>query len=446
VHISSVAPPAITRQPLRQFGERLRDACLRKWGITDADTVACEAAVDAQMSISCIDGGFGINPVDPSVFYAASVGRACSALPSNVSLLLTHPPPPLAGPALPPLPAPAQDDPDMVVLHSQQLAQSSLLTPTVAAALAELSTAITLPAAPSNAEAALFTSLPHLQVLALDNGRMPCITLTSLRVATTLLRKQDTAQRIAGQLPLARRLRDLATDTARRFLSMLPINGLQHVFFSDSTYGDVMRSILSITLRVVPADHRCAKPCNAVFDANHAHRCAHGNAVMTRHNNINNELIRICNNAGITTEPEKKAGPASSKRGDALLHFYDRQGQRILTDVSVAHAECYPMLSLDVVLSEREKIKSKKYALVSQQQGRKFIPFVLSSMGTLAPQATELLKLISRRALDYGYTTDSSLFFRQSLISILVTLHRGNLIVQHHGLSYVRKAVVVGPI
>ena len=54
VHISSVAPPAITRQPLRQFGERLRDACLRKWGIADADTVACEAAVDSRAAFNTL--------------------------------------------------------------------------------------------------------------------------------------------------------------------------------------------------------------------------------------------------------------------------------------------------------------------------------------------------------------------------------------------------------
>ena len=62
-----------------------------------------------------------------------------------------------------------------------------------------------------------------------------------------------------------------------------------------------------------------------------------------------------------------------------------------------------------------------------------FTPFVVSTLGSFAPQALLLLQKIASRAFDYGYTSDSASFFRVSILSILSCIHRFNTRVQNEG-------------
>ena len=55
-------------------------------------------------------------------------------------------------------------------------------------------------------------------------------------------------------------------------------------------------------------------------------------------------------------------------------------------------------------------------------------------MGTLAPQADELLRAIAREALKNGYTTNSTAFYTKAVLSVLSCLHRHNTRIQEQGL------------
>ena len=63
------------------------------------------------------------------------------------------------------------------------------------------------------------------------------------------------------------------------------------------------------------------------------------------------------------------------------------------------------------------------------------MPFAVSTLGTIAPQALTLLQQIASRAFDYGYTSDSATFFCVSILSILSCLHRFNTRVQNQGVA-----------
>jgi hypothetical protein len=240
----------------------------------------------------------------------------------------------------------------------------------------------------------------------------------------------------------------MSDQTAKRFIGIIPVTGEMRSISSDKHYGDTMRFILDTPYRRIPFDYQCM--CGrAPYDVDHPHRCklCIAVSVANRHHLITRALVDIASRAGITAEPEKRADHfgASQKRGDAYLAFNNgHDGKNVLVDVAVVHGECYPQSTIDKALAQRESAKDGKYTDLCVQQNREFIPLVISSRGVLAPKAIQLLKSISTRAYDFGYTTSSALFYRNSVLTILTALHQGNLFVLNQGVSLVRRAPVAG--
>ena len=127
--------------------------------------------------------------------------------------------------------------------------------------------------------------------------------------------------------------------------------------------------------------------------------------------------------------------------GDLLIDITTKTGpgpadltHSTMIDVAIVHAECFPTQTLEQTLRYRANAKVSKYGAMCARQGWTFVPFVLSTMGTLAPQADDLLKTIARTAFTNGYTTNSNAFYVASVLSVLSYLHRHNTRTQEQGL------------
>jgi hypothetical protein len=456
VHVASTAPAAATRAALDGFATALQGALTAKWSITPEDMADCKADVDAQLSIPTRAGGYGISPPSSAVLFFRSVARMhqiLATLQPGYSLILP-PPPPIPPPPLPPPPPDGAADapaPPLALADTADVAAlAPRLTPTVRTALLEFRKVIeqSRSAAAGGTELALFATLAHFQHYAGALSSKGLLTTTlqppGFHIMTKLLRKQETERLIAGRPRLLRRLIELSSDSARRFIPMLPRYGLPELFFPDAMYGDISRALLGIRHRNVPFDRKCK--CTMLYDADHAHSCANVKslAVADRHHALVHTLQRICNRAGIITTVEPKAnhrlGPdASSKRGDLLLSYASKGAPKaaIMVDIAVLHGDCpsHKLKPIQTLLATRENEKVAKYQDAVEQELVTFVPFVVSTLGSIAPQALLLLQKIASRAFDYGYTTDSASFFRVSVLSILSCIHRFNTRVQNQGIS-----------
>ena len=112
-----------------------------------------------------------------------------------------------------------------------------------------------------------------------------------------------------------------------------------------------------------------------------------------------------------------------------------------MIDVAVVHAECFPEQTLEQSLRYRANAKTSKYSAMCAKQNWSFVPFVLSSMGTLAPQADDFLRRIARVAFTNGYTTNTKAFYTTSILSVLSCLHRHNTRVQEQGLMHLQSPI-----
>jgi hypothetical protein len=456
VHVASTAPVVATRAALDGFATALQGALTAKWLISSADMVDCKADVDAQLSIPTRAGGYGISPPNSAVLFFRSVARMhqiVGTLQPGFSLIL--PPPPPQPPPPPPLPPPPPDGAAAAPVPPPALADAvdvaallPRLTPTVRSALLEFRKVIELSriAAAGVTELSLFATLAHFQHYAGALTSKGLLTTTlqspSFHIITKLLGKQETECLIAGRPRLLRRLIELSSDSARRFIPMLPRYGLPELFFPDGMYGDICRALLGIRHRNVPFDRPCK--CLQLYTADHAHSCANVKslAVADRHHALVHTLQRISNRAGIITTVEPKAnhrlGPdSSSHRGDLLLSFTSKGAPKaaIMVDMAVLHGDCpsHQQKPIQNLLATRENEKVAKYKDVVNQDLVTFVPFVVSTLGSIAPQALLLLQKIASRAFDYGYTSDSASFFRVSVLSILSCVHRFNTRVQNQG-------------
>jgi len=148
--------------------------------------------------------------------------------------------------------------------------------------------------------------------------------------------------------------------------------------------------------------------CTSEFTLQHAMSCKKGGLVARRHNTIRDLLISWC----------KKLWPDSSVRSEPRIHPYGSieagtdqtrgdlsvyglwENQTLgIVDVEVTHTECksYLTRSPDSVLRSLETAKKTKYKKVLELQRKHFTPFVCSSDGVLADEATALVNHISRR-------------------------------------------------
>jgi hypothetical protein len=212
------------------------------------------------------------------------------------------------------------------------------LLPTVRAALTAFQATIGLPANPTPDEIAAHAALSDFQSsqpLLATHGLLSSKHLSKPQFCTlTQILSSLHAERLTdGRPKLQRRLADIKTDTARRFINMVPRYGLQELFFPDDMYADVARALLGICHRKVSPFNKCK--CKKSFDADHAHRCDlnTSKSVGTRHHAIAATVQRLCIKAGLYASKEpmanhSKSASASKKSshcGDVLTDRDDDQ-------------------------------------------------------------------------------------------------------------------------
>jgi len=175
------------------------------------------------------------------------------------------------------------------------------------------------------------------------------------------------------------------------------------------------------------------------FNPHHAHGCdkTKRKAVLGRHNGLTAELVRIATRAGCTTRTELPY-PNSAKKPDVQIIFNDADNTIIDIDTTVTHAHLPSTAAQPVtaVIAAAESRKRIKYSQLSQVNGATFYPFAWSSLGQPGPAATTVLEMLAYRAVQHGYADDFNVFYRESVQSILLSLHHGNAIVQDQVISY----------
>jgi hypothetical protein len=163
--------------------------------------------------------------------------------------------------------------------------------------------------------------------------------------------------------------------------------------------------------------------CGQTFGVRHALSCMKGGLVISRHNEIRDELSDLASKAlvpsAVRDEPrihtsravEKKTvleapgRPVSrnlrkslgEERGDVLIRGLWARGTDCIIDVRVTDTDAKSNLSRDPakVLEQHEREKKKKYLKDCLEQRRHFTPFVVSTDGLIGREAKTLLKRLS---------------------------------------------------
>jgi hypothetical protein len=165
--------------------------------------------------------------------------------------------------------------------------------------------------------------------------------------------------------------------------------------------------------------------CNQKFSVRHALECKKGGLVISRHNEIRDELsdlaskalspsavrdepkIHTCRNSDVKSDEDNKENSVkrlfrnnrNEDRGDILIRGLWARGTDCIIDVRITDVDAKSNLSKDPdkVLAAHEREKKKKYLGACLEQRRHFSPFVVSTDGLLGKEAKILLKKLSAR-------------------------------------------------
>jgi hypothetical protein len=207
------------------------------------------------------------------------------------------------------------------------------------------------------------------------------------------------------------------------WLSLLPstVNGTE-------LSAQEFRDAVSMRYGLAPPDlpHTC-DGCDAPFTLQHALCCKKGGLVISRHNEIRDELIHMagkamtpsairdeplirpgrvaektttCPTTGIDlTSSKEKDATGESDRGDLLLRGFWARGTDCIVDVRVTDtdAKSYCKRDPDKILESGEKLKKKKYLEACLEQRRHFTPFVCSVDGLLGREAKTFAKRLAAK-------------------------------------------------
>ena len=198
------------------------------------------------------------------------------------------------------------------------------------------------------------------------------------------------------------------------------------------THGTILaplefRDALHIRLGTTPPDlpHQC-DGCNADFSVPHALSCRRGGLVITRHNEIHDELADIAEKAfcasAIRNEPKIHLGcdneaknanksdnttavkknlckTTGDERGDLLIRSLWSNSTDCIIDVRITDTDQKTYKDKDPlkVLEQHEREKKRKYLQPCLDQRRNFTPFVVSTDGLLGKEASTLIKNLAGR-------------------------------------------------
>lgn len=163
--------------------------------------------------------------------------------------------------------------------------------------------------------------------------------------------------------------------------------------------------------------------CGETFSVRHGLECKKGGLVISRHNEIRDELADLASKAlypsAVRDEPKihpsrpavKKSAKESSStpvnrnltknqnedRGDVLVRGLWAHGTDCIIDVRITDTDAKSNRSKDPmkVLATHEREKKRKYLEPCLDQRRHFTPFVVSTDGLVGKEATTLLKKLS---------------------------------------------------
>jgi hypothetical protein len=163
--------------------------------------------------------------------------------------------------------------------------------------------------------------------------------------------------------------------------------------------------------------------CDQKFSVRHALECKKGGLVISRHNEIRDELVDLASKAltpsAVRDEPRihtsRPAEPLRTtdqnpvirnlhkrqgeERGDVLIRGLWQQGTDAIIDVRITDLDAKSNISRAPmkVLAAHEREKKRKYLEPCLEQRRHFSPFVVSTDGLIGIEAQTMLKKLSAR-------------------------------------------------
>jgi hypothetical protein len=231
------------------------------------------------------------------------------------------------------------------------------------------------------------------------------------------MRNDKTLEALVSKLPAFERRTILRGRLTGQYLTVTP-SVVHSTQLSPQEFRD---SILIRYCRSPPDLPSHCDGCSQSFSVPHALACKKGGLVITRHNEIRDELFDIATKAfppsSVRDEPkinpcrvvEPENSPASvdrnlaknngEERGDLLIRSLWANGTDCIIDVRMTDTDApsYRNREPVKVLESQEREKKKKYLQPCLDQRRHFSPFVVSTDGMLGKEATTLLKKLSAR-------------------------------------------------
>ena len=245
---------------------------------------------------------------------------------------------------------------------------------------------------------------------------------------------------------------------------------LERTYLSAQEWRDGVYLRYGMTPQGLPA---ICDGCNRHNSTNHALNCPFGGMVIQRHNEIRDELAAITNelfpSSAITLEPTLSITPASTiptgqhihhdtpapttdlpiatttpatpaisnrERGDIAIRGLFERGTNAIIDVKLANLDSPSYRSQDPekVLLNQETIKRQKYKAICETRRESFHPFVASTDGMLAPEATKILQHLAQITAEKQQTPYSAIV-KHLRLRISITLVKA----AHHCLRESRK-------
>ncbi|MGL5814518.1 MAG: reverse transcriptase domain-containing protein, partial [Aeromonas sp.] len=203
---------------------------------------------------------------------------------------------------------------------------------------------------------------------------------------------------------------------------------LERTVLSAQEWRDGLYIRFGITPSHIPAT---CDGCNCPNDINHALNCLHGGLVHLRHNEIRQELaaiacevfeasaITIEPSLALTAAPSVPLGqpiyvdplpapphptdppattpaptPATHDRGDIAIRGLFERGTNAIIDVRITNLDSLTSRTRDAatILQRHETEKRRRYQDICASRRESFHPFVASTDGMLAPEATRILQ------------------------------------------------------
>ena len=226
---------------------------------------------------------------------------------------------------------------------------------------------------------------------------------------------------------LLTRLNDLSSDTAIRYTTQL-IPSSSALLLSNKSFIDYQQHILGVHSSPLPSS--LCPNCHESYQHDHNQYCilSRKTSCNSRHDDISTTIANIAREIGVYASITKRRNYNESRlRTDVEFRFKDGRSP-VSTDISVIHttSPSYIQTSIPLQLQNRFTIKNKTYKSREASFNRNFIPFIITSFGTIHKSSLDLLHLLGKIAVQNRLFSSSEAFVNSATARILTTLHQGN--------------------